>query len=303
LSSGQLRALKPQVNDGTRSCGVDLAVSPRHNDASETGPLRAPEANPPMGYPSATRNLGPTALPAARSKPFHRIGPATVPRTPLACRTGAQAVLGVHLLWEERTIHTSEQHEQAVFAVADLSQDAHLMRRILLDVAGYMPNRLVLVSRHVCDRAGRACRGVASTLDNLEGIDRVTVLLPPGRTGAAPCMATSDLSWSEGPYDPAPGWRILRVDVPDRSYAGATAIRLARRLRMNVIVPGMHRTVMIGETSGVRGERQSLWGLEMTSAKGGRASFVVIGPDGTKPRIVYSDADSHVCNIARRRTA
>jgi hypothetical protein len=177
------------------------------------------------------------------------------------------------------------------------------MGQILLDVAGYMPSHLVLVSRHVCDRGGRACRGVASMLDDLERVDRVTVLLPLGRASASPCMATSDVSCVKGPYDPTPGWRILRVDVPDRSYAGATAIRLARRLRMNVIVPGMHRTVMIGETSGSRGDRQTLWGLEMTSVKGKRASFVVIGPDGTKPRIVYSDTDDHARNIARRRAA
>lgn len=229
--------------------------------------------------------------------------PATVPRTPLACRTGTGPFCTAHLAGGAN-IHTSELHDQAAFVVTDLSEDARVMRRILRDVADYKPGHLVLVSRHICDRSARSCLAVASALDNLRGFGRVTVLLPPGRATTSNCMATSDLDCAEGPYDPAPGWRILGVDVPDRSYAGATAIRLARRLRTNVIVPGMHRTVVIGETSGAHGDRRTLWGLEMSSARAKRAGFVVIGPDGTaKPRIVFADADDPMRNVMWSRRA
>lgn len=138
----------------------------------------------------------------------------------------------------------------------------------------------------------------------MRGVGRLTLLLPPGRIDASSCLARFDLIHAEGPYDPTPTWRILRVDVPDLSYAGATAIRMARRLNMNVIVPGMHRTVLIGETSGVLGSRRTLWGLEMGSAKGKQASFVVIGPDDTvKPQIVFVDTDDRMRSVPRRWAA
>lgn len=92
--------------------------------------------------------------------------------------------------------------------------------------------------------------------------------------------------------------------MPDLSYAGATAIRMARRLNMNVIVPGMRRTVLIGETSGVLGSRRTLWGLEMGSAKGKQASFVVVGPDDTvKPQIVLVEMDDQMRSVPRRWAA
>ncbi len=197
----------------------------------------------------------------------------------------------------------SDLQDQSV-VVANLIEDTHVMRRILRDVASYSPGHLVLLSRHACDRAGKKCLDVANSMDNLGSVSHVTVLPLAGRASASNCLAKFDLIGADESYDPTPAWRILQVDVPDRSYAGATAIRLARQLQMNVIVPGMHRTVVIGETSGGPGARRTVWGLEMSSAEGKRAGFIVIGADGTaKPRIVYADADDRMRNITRRSAA
>lgn len=182
------------------------------------------------------------------------------------------------------------------------------MSRVSHDVAGRAPDNLILVSNHVCEREKGKCPGLVAVVGSVKC--PVTVHLPPGRTGGPRrCLeqvATQGVRCVEGPYEPIPGWRILRVDVADSSYAGATAIRLARRLDVNVIVPGMQRTVMIGETWGAVDQRRTLWGLEIGCANGvgKRAGFVVIARDAAaRPRIVHLETTTRKRDSGGRKAA
>jgi hypothetical protein len=157
-------------------------------------------------------------------------------------------------------------------------------------------------------------------MDDLKAGDfsRVTVQatrrdqgLPMDRCPAR--LAASGLDYVDGPYEPLPGWLSVRAEEPDDSYAGATAIRLARQLRVNVIVSGMPDAVMIGETSGADEQRQTIWGLEIGSAsvkarsrgaRGKRIGFgVLVGGSATAPRVVQSGAAGHPNRRTRRDTA
>lgn len=207
------------------------------------------------------------------------------------------------------------QQDQVV-VVAELSEDARVMGRILRDAAAYKPDHLILVTGHACDGEGRTCRGLAKVIDVLKAGDfsRVTIQVP-SRDECSPmdvCLA-SGFVCVEGPYEPLPGWLVVRADEPDNSYAGATAIRLARRLRVNVIVSGMPDAVMIGETFGAAGQRQTRWGIEIGSAsvkarsggaRGKRVGFGVLVGGGTMaPRVVPSGVTSDPNRRTRRYAA
>ena len=231
------------------------------------------------------------------------------------CLRAPAARIGQHLRYDPADV----QQDQVV-VVAELSEDARVMSRIFRDAAAYKPDHLILVTGHACDREGRRCRGLARVIDDLKAGDfsRVTIQAPPhdqcSSMDVCPArMAASRFGCVEGPYEPLPGWLIVRADEPDSSYAGATAIRLARQLRVNVIVSGMPNAVMIGETSGADGQRQTLWGLEIGSAsvkarsggaRGKRVGFGVLVGDGTMaPRVVQPDAAGYPNQRPRRYAA
>lgn len=198
-------------------------------------------------------------------------------------------------------IHTSERRDQVV-VVAELTDNAFAVSRVVREAAAFRPDHLVLVTGHVCDWGSRRCRVLAGVIADLKVGDfrRVTVQAAPQGDrlpleGCPARQAAAKFTYVEDSYEPLPGWRVARVAEPDDAYAGATAIRLARRLDVSVVVSGMPDSVMIGETFGHEGRRRTLWGIEIgagvtkarsAGARRGRAGFGVLMSGATRPRVV-----------------
>jgi hypothetical protein len=85
----------------------------------------------------------------------------------------------------------------------------------------------------------------------------------------------------DGLYEPAPGWTSIHLSNPCMApYAGATAIKMARDLRRNVVVAGMRTSALIGERVNSNRDDRTVWGCEISGVGTKQIGVAILAEEG-----------------------